>query len=146
MTVGPDWSKPWWLQETEAMAAEVWMAEQDREGVTLSPAFSVPAGKVEIKVKILSTGFTNPVQGIEATLRLSHNGKQSFTDSGNGTFWGGVIETGKDGLPGTRGFAVALVPDNYPTHAQVELSVAGVVNCGIAVDFVDPPPPPPEEE
>ncbi len=132
---GPDWSKPWWKQETAQMAAEVWMAEQDREGLTLSPAFEVPEDVTEITVKVLSTGFVNPVQGIEATLLLSHNNKQSFTPYANGTFWGSVIETGKNGLPGTRGFSVSLIPSNYPTNAQVQLAVAGVVNCGVSVDF-----------
>lgn len=127
---------PWWQQETNAMAAETWMAEQDRSGLTLSPAFEVPPGKSECKMTIVATGFSNEAQGIEAELRLSMNNKQSFQPGGGGNFWGGAVSTGKNGQPGERSITCQLLPDLYPTHAQVALNVAGVVNCGVSVEFL----------
>lgn len=122
------------------MAAEVWMAEQDRTGLHWSPAFEVPAGKAEVKVTILSTGFANEAQGIRVTVRLSNNNKQSFDGGGSGNFWGGPAPTGKDGLPGPRTLTTQLLPENYPTHAQIEMEVSGTVNCGVSVEFLDPTP------
>lgn len=118
------------------MAAQVWMAEQDRSGLHWSPAFEVPPGKSEIKVVILSTGFTNEAQGIRVTVKLTTNGKQSFEGGGSGLFWGGAVPTGKNGQPGERSLTTQLLPDNYPTHVQIEMEISGTVNCGVSVEFL----------
>jgi len=120
------------------MAIQTWMTRQDRDGLHLSPVFAVPPGKAAVQVTLTEVGFTNVAQDIALKLRASYNARSSYEDSGAVNFRGGTY-LDKLGNPLVRTLKTNLNPENYPTHMQVEMLVAGSVNCGVDVEFLDTP-------
>lgn len=122
------------------MAAEVWMAEQERSGPSKSACFEVPAGKSEFVIAMLPIGFSNAAQGVQITASLSNNQKQSFSDGGSTRFWGGPEPEKPPGNPIGWKLAGQLNPDDYPTHMLIDLDIAGTVRAAFSVEFLDPAP------
>lgn len=128
----------WWDCEGGDIMA-TWTNEQDRTGLDISPSVEVPPGKAECKVTLNATGFTNEAQVVELEIYASYNGAVTWQPESGGQFIGGEVPLKKDGTPGERSITFVF-GQAYPTHLQVRLTIPGVVNCGLGVDFFDPTP------
>lgn len=123
------------------MAAELWMSKQDRAGISIGPNLAVPASKATYDVTLdtkhptlLTEQYLNESQTMQMTVERSLDGVNFQTDV-QATFLGGVLPNGPGGVPGIRGFSGQPLQDPYPTHLRCTLEIAGVVNCGVNVEF-----------
>jgi len=133
----PKPKQPWWANKESDMAFQAWMQKQDRTGEELGPAVPVPAGATGFTVRLNDLGFISPAQTVEVVAEVSFNGGQTWQGAGGSPTWlGGVKNKGKDGSDLPWDFTGGWPPAGpTPTHARVTTRVAGVVNCGVDVEF-----------
>lgn len=119
------------------MARALWMASQDRTGLHISPSFPVPANKAGVDVVLSTVAYLNDAQEVSVQILASFNNRATYEPYGTAGFQGGVLTPGPGGAPGERKLRVAFNSQNYPTHLKVQAVVAGVVTCGVDVEFLD---------